>query len=132
VANGRFQIWWPLECSMLGGQWGSIFFDGQWKVLSLVVNEETSYLEANGRFQCLVALERFQIWWPLEEERKTSFSPPSTFHPIKFYFTMVLNHCFISCLPFPWPINYDHASRGTKFSTHSSPSQFWLKIFSLL
>jgi len=21
VANGRFHAWWPMECSMLGGQW---------------------------------------------------------------------------------------------------------------
>jgi hypothetical protein len=21
VANGRFQAWWPMECSKLGGQW---------------------------------------------------------------------------------------------------------------
>jgi hypothetical protein len=52
---------------MLGGQWGSILFGGQWKVPNLV------------------ALRRFQAWWPLEWEGKASFSPPSTFHPIIFY-----------------------------------------------
>jgi hypothetical protein len=28
LANGRFQAWLPLECSMLGGQWGSTLFGG--------------------------------------------------------------------------------------------------------
>jgi hypothetical protein len=32
-------------------------------------------------------------------------------------------------LPFPWPINYNHASKCTKSSTHSSSSWFWSKIF---
>ncbi len=43
----------------LGGQWGSILFNGQWKV------------------PCLVSFEG---------KGKTSFLPPSTFHPIRFYF----------------------------------------------
>jgi hypothetical protein len=30
-------------------------------------------------------MEGSNVWWPLEGEGKTSFSPPSTFHPIKFY-----------------------------------------------
>jgi hypothetical protein len=34
VADGRFQAWWPLECSMLGGQWGSILLNGQWEVFT--------------------------------------------------------------------------------------------------
>ncbi len=47
-----------------------------------------------------------------------------------FCFTIVLDHYFASFLLFPWPINYNHTSRGTKSSTHSSPSWFWSKIFS--
>jgi hypothetical protein len=36
-------------------------------------------------------------------------------------------------LPFPWPINYNHASRCNKSSTHLSSIWFWLKIsFSFL
>jgi hypothetical protein len=59
VANGRFQAWWTLECSMFGGQWGKILLGDQWKVLMfgdlwivpcLVVNGETSCLVVNGRF----------------------------------------------------------------------------------
>jgi hypothetical protein len=49
VANGRFQAWWPFECSMLGGQWGSILLNGQWEVINLVVNGETSCLVALGK-----------------------------------------------------------------------------------
>jgi len=33
-------------------------------------------------------------------------------------------------VPIPWPINYNHTSRCKKFSTHSWPIWFWLKIFS--
>jgi hypothetical protein len=79
VANGRFQTWWPLEGSKLGGLW---------KVPSLV------------------AFGRFQAWWPLEgsklgglwnvpcligfgrkrrKKKETSFSPPFIFHPTRFY-----------------------------------------------
>jgi hypothetical protein len=35
LANGRFQVWWPLKGSKLGSQWGSILFSGQWKVSML-------------------------------------------------------------------------------------------------
>jgi hypothetical protein len=55
---------------MLGLQWGSILFNGLWKVRSLV------------------ALGMFHVWLPLEGEGKgeeeASFSPPSIFHPIRF------------------------------------------------
>jgi hypothetical protein len=63
----------------------------------------------------LVALGRFQAWWPLEGEGKTSFSPPSTFHPIGFYlniffidFRILFNHGFRSLLHiFPsFSLNY--------------------------
>jgi hypothetical protein len=105
--------------------------DGSWKVPRLV---------ANGVASCLVINGRFQTWWPLEGNEKTSFSPLSTFHPIRFYlnffplilgfyFTMVLNHYFAYFFSFPWPINYNHASQITKSSTHSSSSWFWSKIF---
>jgi hypothetical protein len=55
---------------MLGCQWGNIFFGGQWKVSNLV------------------ALGMFHVWLPLERERKTSFSPPSIFYPIRFYLNL--------------------------------------------
>ncbi len=45
---------------------------------------------------------------------------------------MVLDHYFTPFLHFHWLINYNHASRCTKFSTHSSLSWFWSKIFSFL
>ncbi len=98
---------------------------------------------ANERVQCLVAFERFQTWWPLEGEGKTSFSPLLTSPPprnftytfffpltLRFYFTMVLYHYFTPLFPFVWPINYNNASQCIKSSTHSSLSWFWSKIFS--
>jgi hypothetical protein len=105
-----------LEMSpMFGGQWGSIMFGAKWKVPTLV------------------AFGMFHVWLPLEGEGETSFSPPSTFHPIRFYFnffplilrfyfTMVLNHYYMFFLHFPLPINYNHAFQGTNSSTHSSPN----------
>ncbi len=45
---------------------------------------------------------------------------------------MVINRYFMSFFHFPWPINYNHGYRCTKFSTHSSSSWFWSKIFSFL
>jgi hypothetical protein len=90
-------------------------------------------LIANGRFQCLVAFGR---------RRKNIIFTSFHFSPHKillkpffplilgFYFIMVLNHYFASFLPFPWPINYNHAYQSTKSSTHSLLNQFWLKIFS--
>ncbi len=92
----------------------------------------------------LVANGRFHVWLPLEGKGKnmffTSFSPPSTFHPKRFYLNFFsidfkvlfyhgprpLLHIF---LPFTWSINCTHASWCTKSSTHSSSSWFWSKIF---
>jgi len=39
MANGMFQAWWPMGCSKLSGQW---------------------------KVPCLVAIGMFQVWWPLE------------------------------------------------------------------
>jgi hypothetical protein len=65
-----------------------------------------------------------------------SLSPPKFllepfFFPLilRFYFTMVLNCHLTFFFFFPWPINYNHTSWCTKFSTHSSSNWFWLKIF---
>jgi len=55
--EGRSEIWWPMECSKLGGQWNVLMFGGQWNVPSFV---------ANGMFQCLVANGMFQASWPME------------------------------------------------------------------
>jgi hypothetical protein len=49
---------------------------------------------------------------------------------LEFCFTMALDYYFASFFLFPWPINFSHTSQGAKFSTHSSPSWFWSKIFS--
>jgi hypothetical protein len=108
------------------------------------VKEEPN-LVANGRFQCLMALGRFQVRWLLEGEGEgeASFSPlfilpPTnftlTFFPLilRFYFTMVLDCYFRPFLDFSWFINCNHTSWCTKSSTHSLPSWFWLKIFSFL
>jgi hypothetical protein len=65
--------------------------------------------------------------------RPTILLEPSFFSLIlKFYFTMVLNRYFMPVLLFPWPINYNHTSWCTKFSTHSLSNWFWLKIFFFL
>jgi len=56
VAIRRFQAWWPLEGSKLGGHW---------KVPSLV------------------AIGMFQAWWPLEGEGKTFFT--SSIFPQQLY-----------------------------------------------
>jgi len=37
--EGRFKVWWPMECSKLGGQW---------------------------KVPCLVANGMFQAWWSME------------------------------------------------------------------
>ncbi len=95
---------------------------GQWKVPSLV------------------AFGMFHVWLLLEGKGEASFSPPSTFHPIRFYlivfplilgffFTMVLDHYFAYFLHFLLSINYSHTFLSTKSSTHSLPSWFWSKIF---
>jgi hypothetical protein len=78
-------------------------FGGPWKVPNLM---------ANGGTFCLVANGRSNVWWPLEGEGKTSFSPfsfppptnfTSTFFPLilKFYFNMVLDRYFTFLFPFP-------------------------------
>jgi hypothetical protein len=36
---GKHLVWWPLEGSKLGGQWGNILLGGHWKVPSLVAFE---------------------------------------------------------------------------------------------
>jgi hypothetical protein len=86
MANRRFQAWWPMgkhfvqwpmKGSKLDGQWGSILFDGQWKVPNLVVNGETFLLSGPWK--------ESNAWMPLEKEGETSFSHFFTFHPIKFY-----------------------------------------------
>jgi hypothetical protein len=64
VANGRFHVWWPMECSKLGGQW---------------------------KVPCLVANGMFQAWWPMEGERKTPFHlfhfPPNKLYlNLQFFF----------------------------------------------
>jgi hypothetical protein len=48
---------------------------------------------------------------------------------LKFSFTMVgYKLLLMHFLPFPWPINYNHASQCNKSFTHSLLIWFWLKI----
>jgi hypothetical protein len=89
--EGRFKAWWPMEGSMLGGQWnvpnlvangrfhawwpmeGSMF-GGQWNVPNLVANGrfhawwpmEGSTLGGQWNVPNLVANGRFHAWWPME------------------------------------------------------------------
>ncbi len=44
---------------------------------------EDPNLVANGR-----ALGMFHVWLPLKGEGETSFSPPFTFYPIRFYLNL--------------------------------------------
>jgi len=92
--EGRFKVWWPMENSMLGGQWN---------------------------VPCLVANGMFQAWWPMEGEGKNTFSPlpfspqqpllkPSIF---SFDLTILLYHgskpLLTLSFPFSQSINYDCA-----------------------
>jgi hypothetical protein len=79
--EGRSQAWWPMEGSMLGGQW---------------------------KVPCLVANGMFQAWWPMEGSKlggqwmvkekhpfTSSIFPPTTFtQTFNFYFdlTVLLYH----------------------------------------
>jgi len=73
---GKHLVWWPMEGSKLGGQWTSILLSSQWKIPSLV---------ANWKAYCLMTNGRFQAWLPLKGKRKIYFSPPFTFHLMRFY-----------------------------------------------
>jgi hypothetical protein len=76
----------------------------------------------------------------MEEKNKRTFSPlpifaqqillkPSFFHLIlSFYFYHGSKLLLTHFLPFPWPINYNHASWCNKSSIHPLPIWFWLKI----
>jgi hypothetical protein len=130
VANGRFQTWWPMECSKLGGQW---------KVPCLVANEmfhacwpmKGSMLGGQWKVPSLVANGMFQAWWLMECEGETPFHlfhfPPNNLYPnlqffpltLRFYFTMVLSR--YSRLPFPFlrSINHNCAPQCNKSSTLS-------------
>jgi len=61
--EGGSKAWWPMEGSMLGGQW---------------------------KIPCLVANGMFQAWWPLEGEGKTPFHlfhfPPTSLLTPSFFF----------------------------------------------
>jgi hypothetical protein len=37
----------------------------------------------------LVVNDRFQVWWSMEREEETFFSPPSTFQPKRFFFNLI-------------------------------------------
>jgi hypothetical protein len=104
VADGKFHAWWPMEGSMLGGQWNA------------------PNLVANGMFQA---------WWPMEGEGKNTFSPlpfspqqpllkPSIF---SFDLTVLLYHgskpLLTPSFPFFQSINYDCAPQCNKPFTPS-------------
>jgi hypothetical protein len=98
---------------------------------------------ANGRFHCLVALEKLHCMVANGRRRRNTFSPFHIF-PLSpqqillklsifsFDFKVLLYHGFRSLfthfLSFPWPINYDHAFQWNKSYAHSLPIWFWLKI----
>jgi hypothetical protein len=87
---------------------------------------------ANGRFQCLVANGR---------RKRSTFSPLPTFFSRNFTYTFIFSFdlkvllyngsklLLTHFLPFPWPINYNHASQCNKSFTHSLLIWFWMKIF---
>jgi hypothetical protein len=71
--------------------------------------KEDLNLVANGRFHCLVALERFHSWWPLKgsmlsglwkvplvggqwKEKEKHIFPSSHFPPNKFYLNFHFFH----------------------------------------
>ncbi len=79
--------------------------------------EKVLCLVANGRRR----RRRFFAWWPMEGEKKVSFSHIPTSPPQQLYLDLrffpfdikvLLYHgsrlLFTHSLPFPWPINHDH------------------------
>jgi hypothetical protein len=62
-------------------------------------------------------MEGSNVWWPLEGSINLKVILYHGYRPLLTHF-----------LPFPWPINYNHASQYNKSSTHSLPIRFWLKI----
>jgi len=72
---------------------------------------------ANGRFQCLVALERFHCLVANGRKRRNTFSPLPTFPPTNFILTFIFSidlkvlfyhgsrPLLMHFLLFPWPIN---------------------------
>jgi hypothetical protein len=94
---GKHLAWWPMEGFKL---------NGPWKVSNLVT------------------FGMFHVWLPLEGEGKISFSPPSTFHPIRFYlnifsidFKVLFYHGFRPLLHiFPsFPLIYKLQSHISKY-----------------
>jgi len=75
------------------------------------------------------------------KRERSSFSPLFIFPPTNFTQTFIFSFdlkllfyhgsrpLLMHFLPFPWPINYDYASRCHKSFPHSLPIWFWLKIY---
>jgi len=127
VANGRFHAWWPMEGSLL---------DGQWKVPRLVANGrflawwpmECFKLGGQWKVPCLVANGRFLAWWPMEGEGETPlpFFPQQTLPKpsiFSFDFTILLYHglkpLLMPFFPFLRSINHNCAPQCNKSFTPS-------------
>jgi len=71
--EGGSKIWWPMECSKLGGHWNVPclvaigMFHAWWPL-------EGSKLGGHWNVPSLVAIGMFQAWWPLEGEGRTLFT----------------------------------------------------------
>jgi hypothetical protein len=94
VANGRFQAWWPLEGSKLGGHWKDPKLGGQWKDPKLGGQWKVPSLVAIGRIQRLVAYRNVKdkhlftsSIFPQQLYLHPQFFPLTS----RFYFTMVLS-----------------------------------------
>ncbi len=88
-------------------------------------------------------MEGFNAWWSMEGKGEAPFHLFTFSHfPIRNFtstfifflwsrgFTLPCSRpLFIHFLPFPWPINYNCASRCKKSFIHSLSIWFWLKIF---
>jgi hypothetical protein len=61
---------------------------GPWNVPCLEVHGETSLLGTQWKVPSLVAFGMFYVWLPLEGKGEAFSSPPSIFHPIKFYLNL--------------------------------------------
>ncbi len=96
---------------------------------------------AYGRFQCLVALERFHCLVTNGRRTRsilfTFFHFPFNKFYLNFFFSIdlkvLLYHgskpLLMPFLPIPWPINYNHASQCNKSSTHPLSIWLWSKIY---
>jgi hypothetical protein len=95
VGNERFQAWWPLKCYKFGGQWN---------VPSLVAfrrkRKNIFVWGSMEKHPCLVAYEKNKkiIFISFHFSPQKILLEPYSPLTLRLWFTMVLNHYFVSFL----------------------------------